>query len=375
VRTLLLSDAPNFTSSYGNIARHFADAVRPHGVEVGFCSFQHSGEKLIYRYNGHDYPLYGAGTVFRAADAVKDFQPDVVLHMREPVALVPRFYPQAYSVRAIAEGHPVWGWTAVQAETVAYDYVDAMHREYDLVLPFTECGGELLGNSGIVRDRIETLVPGISAAYGEPEGPTVNLGRPGVPLVMSVGVHDQDRKAFPVLMRGYREIVEDVDLDFYLHTAMTGAFDMLTHARDMGVSGHWLFPMFYDKSQGMSEEHFSKYYRTAHAYATVGTGEGLNMPLLEAACMGRFVIAPDMPNNREVLEGYPEDLKAFVSTFPIPRVTSWEWLPDPVSMGKALRRVPDAVPSADDGRAHFALHSWERTAERFVEIAHKRGFL
>jgi hypothetical protein len=372
---LVIADSPAFTSSYGGIARHFGTSMAKRGVDVAFVSFQHPGAKLVFESDGFRFPHYGAASGWhRAADAVREFDPDLILHIRDYQSIAEGTVAGAYSVRKISCGKPVWGWLPVMDETVSPAYVNAMHREYDTILAFTPSGAELLGNAGVVRDRLEVLMPGVSAAYSDPEGPTVNLGRPGVPLVMSVGVHDQDRKTFPVLMRAYRSVVANTDLDFYLHTAQVGTFHLLEHISDQGVTGHWLFPMFYDKAQGLSEETLAKYYRTARAYVAVGTGEGLDLPAMEAAALGRMVIAPDFPNHHDVLREYPDELKRLVLTHPIPRQTSWEWLMDADSLAAALSDVTGAVPSPDAGRAYYSEHSWDVAADRFMEIAHRRGF-
>ncbi len=372
-RLLLISDSPTIPTGYANIVRWFADALYGKRIDVAFGAFQHPGLPLIYRFNGREYPHYGCNPPHRITDAINDFDPDLILHVRDIVAQIPRLFPGAYSVKDQAHGRPVWGWIPVQHETIPWEYVQALHKEYDTILTFTAAGAELLGNCGVVRDRLKPLTPGISPSFAEPEGVVAEgYGREKVPIVMSVGLGHQDRKCFPALMRAYREVQESIDLDFYLHTASLAAFDLREHARMLGVTGHWLFPRGYDPGIGYSEENMAMRYRRALAYVSLGTGEGLDMPLMEAAAMGKVVIYPAEPNRIEVVSDY-QGLKMAYQTAPVPRTNNWEHLPDPHSLAQCLLQLRDLVPTTDLGRNYYAEHTWKKCAERFLAIVEDRG--
>lgn len=370
---MLISDSPTIPTGYANIVRYFGDALAARGVKVGFGSLQHPGLPLIYEFNGRTYPLFGCNPPHRITDAINGFDPDLIIHIRDIVSQIPRLFPGAYSVKDQAHGRPVWGWIPVQHEAIPWEYVEALHKEYQVILPFTAAGAELLGNTGVVRDRMEPLVPGVSPAYSDPEGPIAEgYGRKDVPIVMSVGLGHQDRKCFPALMRAYREVQGSLDLDFYLHTTALGAFDLREHARMLGVSGHWLFPHGYDPGIGYTEENMAMRYRKAAAYISAGTGEGLDLPLMEAAAMGKVLIYPDEPNRAEVVADY-EGPKMAYATAPIPRANNWEVLPDPHSLAQCLLQLGELVPSSSAGRNYYSRHTWKACAERFLAIAEARG--
>lgn len=378
MRLLLVSDAPSIPASYGNVVRWFADAVSGHGVEVAFGSVQHVGHPLLYEFHGHRYALYGCAPPHRIGAAIDDYDPDVVMHVRDPVAMVPRMFPGSYSVKAPAKGKPVIQWVPVQHEFLPADYIEVLHREADLVLTFTRAGLERLGNAGLVRDRMEVLPLGVSPSYSDPEGPVATgYGREGVPIVMSVGLGHQDRKMFPVLMRAFREAVSadpKLDLEFYLHTTSTGAFDLVEHAKMLGVDGRWMFPHNHDPGIGWPEEDLASRYRRALAYVSCSTGEGFNMPLSEAAALGRVLIYPQTPNETEVVSDY-EGPKLSYATHPIPRVSNWEWLPDPASLAEQLLKLRDLKPDPAAGRKYYEAHTWKKTAEKFVSIVKERGWI
>lgn len=374
MRVFLLSDSPAYTSGYANIARHFAVALQKRGHVVAFGSFQSTGLRE-YVYDGQRFPEYGCNPPnVRVGPAVSGFRPDVLLHVRDPVSLIPKWFPGVYSIRAQAQGIPIWGWSPVQHEGVPVEYVEAMLREYDRTLAFTAAGRERLCNAGLMRNEVDALMPGISPTYAATEGPAADLGRKGVPLFLVIGVPDP-RKAFPVLMRAYRKIMGRVDADFYLHTAVRGNYDLQAHILSFGVQGHWLFPIAYTQDVGMSEEELARYYRAARAYVSVGTGEGLNMPLMEAAAMGRFVIYPDMPNNDEVVSDYDGPQRA-VRSHLVPQTTAWEWLMDPEALAGALEDAAKYVRTPKDdeaGKAYYARHTWGTTVDRFLSIAAREG--
>lgn len=378
MRLLLVTDSPATPSSYANIARWFGDAVAGRGVTVGFASFQHAGLPLGFEFRGRTYPHYGCLPPHRITDAVADFDPDLIVHVRDPIVHIPRLYgPNAYSVRGqAANGAPVWGWIPVQHEVSPWEYVAAINQEYSVVLPFTRAGAENLGNLGVPRDRLEPLLLGVSPSYSDPDGPVAaGYGREGVPIVMSVGLGHQDRKAFPVLMRAYRHALAadpGLDLDFYLHTTPLGAFDLQEHVRMTGTDGHWIFPKGYDPGIGYPEEELARRYRKAAAYVSVGTGEGWDMPLSEAAALGRVLVLPDDPNRREVAADY-DGPKIVVGTNPIPRITNWERIIEPTLLGVALMKLRDLAPDPAAGRAYYARHSWAVVADEFLRICGGRG--
>ncbi|MBF6555471.1 MAG: hypothetical protein IVW52_04765 [Acidimicrobiales bacterium] len=377
LKLLLISDNPATPASYGNAVRHFADAVSSLGVEVAFGALQVAGLPLRYEHDGRSYPLYGCAPPYRIAAAIEDHDPDVVMHVRDPVAMVPRLFPGSYSVKAPARGKPVLQWCPVQHEFLPWDYVEVLLRESDLVLPFTKAGADRLGDAGLVRDRMEPLPLGVSPAYSDPGGPAaVGYGREGLPLVMTVGLGGQDRKAFPLLMRAFREARSTdptLDYDFYLHTTAAGAFDLVEHARMLGVDGRWIFPKGYDPGIGYPEEDLASRYRRAVAYVSTGTGEGWDMPLSEAAALGRVLVYPDEPNRNEVVSDYGGP-KLPVRTFPFPRTTNWERMMDVSDLAEQLLKLRDLRPDPAAGRAYYAAHTWAKTAERFVEIVKERGW-
>jgi hypothetical protein len=366
------------TTGYGNIARHFGRGLLQVGHDVGFASLQHVGEKLWYRCGEDLVPHYGANPIQRLPAAVKDFAPDLVLHIRDVVAHIAKWWPSAYSLRGLTDGVPVWGWTPVQHLPVPWDYVDAAMREYDRTLVFTRAGRDALCNAGHMRNLVDALMPGVSPAYAQRQGPAADVGRKDVPLVMTVGVADQPRKMYPILMRAYKKILGRVDLDFYLHTLVAGAYDLLAHINELGVQGHWLFPASHNPLWGMPEEEMARHYRRATAYAAVGTGEGLNLPLMEAAAMGRYLIYPSFPNNEEVVHDYGGISRA-VKTRRIPLTTSWEWVMDEDDLAAALERVPaiaKELGTAEDQEAateYYDRHSWRATVHDFLAIAEREG--
>ena len=378
MRLLLFSDSPGFPVSYANVVRHFAHAISERGVEVAFASVQHTGSMMLFEHRGRTYRHYAGNPPYRTTEAVRDFDPDLMLHVRDPIVHIPRMYPTGnYSVKAImVNGSPVWGWIPCQHEDPPWDYIDALLREYSVVLPFTAAGAETFANVGMVRDRLDPLPLGVSDSYSDPEGPVATgYGHEGVPVVMSVGMGHQDRKAFPVIMRAYREaraVRPELTIDWYLHTLRVAAFDLEEHARMMGVDGHFLFPHLFDPLVAYPEEDLARRYRKAVAYVSVGTGEGFDMPLSEAASLGRVLIYPDEPNRREVVADY-EGPKLSVRTFPIPRAANWERLIDPSDLAQQVLKLRDLSPDPAAGRKYFAAHSWDRTAERFLDICKRRG--
>jgi glycosyltransferase involved in cell wall biosynthesis len=374
MKLLILSDSPLFTTGYANIAREFALSL-PDEIETAFGSLQHMPGLLYYEADGRKFRHYGCNPPQKIEDAVTDFSPDLVMHIRDVLAQVHRWFPASYQLRPLVRDTPVWGWIPVQHLIMPWEFAETCMREYDLTLTFTRSGIAPMCNAGHVRNTIDWLMPGVSRNYSEPEGPVADVGRKGIPLVMSVGVHDSPRKMFPMLMQAYRNIMATTDLDFYLHTNQTGAYDLLAHINELGVQGHWLFPFTYFKERGMPVDELVRIYRRAGAYVATGSGEGLNMPLMEAAAMGKMLIFPDFPNNMEVTDGISAKLRRPVKTHMAPsQAMAWESLMDAADLSAALAEVPAAINDPEGGRDYYRKHSWSVTAARFVSLLKKEGF-
>ena len=136
--------------------------------------------------------------------------------------------------------------------------------------PSPRAGAERFGNAGMVRDRLDSLHRGVSASYSDPEEPIANsYGHDGVPIVMSVGCwgHTNRVKRSRWRRAPTGTIAGEIQLDFYLHTTLVGAFDQAEQARMLGADGHWMHPHGYDPSIGYEEADLARRYRRALAYA------------------------------------------------------------------------------------------------------------
>lgn len=373
MRLLILSDSPLFNTGYANITRHFACAL-PSDIEVAFGSLQHLPGLTYVRFNGREFRQYGCNPPAKISDAVGDFRPDLVLHVRDVLAHIRRWYPGAYELRSVCQGSLIWGWVPAQHLIIPWEFVNTCMNEYDRTLVFTSAGVKAFMNAGHMSNTIDHLPPGVSDAYSSPDGPIADVGRKGVPVVVSVGVHDSPRKMFPVLMRAYSKIVGRVDLDFYLHTYYAGAYDLLEHINQNGVQGHWMFPFSYFKEIGVPESEMARIYRRSSAYVSVGSGEGANLPQMEAAAMGRMIIYPDFPNNREMAEGLPPALNRPIRTYEMPAQNmAWESLMDVDELAEALSDIPAVITNAAAGRAYYEAHSWQKTAVGFLSLLKREG--
>ena len=370
---LIVSDSPLFSTGYANIARNFALSL-PQDIDIAFASLQHMPGMLRYESDGRSFRHYGCNPPQKLEEAMADFEPDLVVHIRDVLAHVQKWYPPAYSIKAYCRDTEVWGWVPAQHLIIPWEFADACMREYDLTLTFTKAGVDAMGNAGMVRNTLDYLVPGISSAYSSPEGPAADVGRKNIPLVVSIGVHDSPRKMFPLLAAAYKKVMGRVDLDFYLHTYQAGAYDLPAHINETGTRGHWLFPYSYFKEKGVDEAMMARIYRRANAQASVGSGEGLNLPLMEASAMGRMVIFPDFANNMEVTEGVPGKLRRPVKTHVSPvQAMAWESIMDIDDLAAALEAVPAATPDPEAGRRYYEQHKWANTAERFMSMVKGRG--
>src|SRR5271154_2226349 len=126
-RPLILCDTPTFTTSYANIGKNIVAALTRAGIECAYGSFQTGPGRLLYEVpgTGKTIPHYGMQLLNRLPAAIDDFKPNVIIHVRDLLAVKPQYFQHAYSIKAFACGVPVWGWVPAQFDPLPWEVVDA----------------------------------------------------------------------------------------------------------------------------------------------------------------------------------------------------------------------------------------------------------
>jgi len=377
LRILIISDGPNIMTGYGQIARQFGKYLSKAGAEVAFGSLQQMGAETYVRIDGDKYaPVYSChgGQAPYVERTMMEYSPDVAVHIRDPVALTPQYFPGAYRMKPVASryGCRVIHWAPVMGE-MPTDVVRALYEDSDLVLAPTKYAYQIYLYSGLPANLMEVLNWGVDPEiYYPDEGDRDLIGAsPDSFLIGTVGVHDRGHKNYPLLMRVVSELVKRGHrVELYMHTA-SGAFHLEHYSETLGIKGRVIRPSLYIKDWGVRDDLMRRIYCTLDCYASLSSAEGFNMPANEAAFCRRPIVLSGHPVHRELLDG----LACIVKSEPV--------VPDNMYM-TYLADVGDAVSKIEaiikDGwavdeerwREHVKRLSWQTIVGRFLEIVRTR---
>jgi glycosyltransferase involved in cell wall biosynthesis len=378
VKLLILSDSPTITTGYGNIAYYFTKYLLRHGgYEVFFGSLQQIGGPTYVKVDGNYVPMYSAtgGTKDALERTVSECRPDVLIHIRDPVALNQKFFPAAYSIRPVASqyGVKVVHWAPLMGPPTP-DTAAILANDADLVLAPTKFAYNHFLFAGVPANKLETLMWGVDPEDYYPDKPDRKmLGfSDNSFVILSVGVHDRHHKNYPLILKALTILLKKYDVELYLHTS-SGAFALDDYVKMLGLKGRVLLPAKYSKDWGYPVNIMRTIYSSCNCYCTASSAEGFNMPAVEAVFTGLPVVASAHPVHMEVLG----DMALYAKTYEIhPDSFHFNHIVDPEDLAAKLSQVIEGEfkPDKSQRDGFVAKMSWARRVEEFHELMKARGW-
>ncbi|MCS7117632.1 MAG: glycosyltransferase [Thaumarchaeota archaeon] len=377
MKVLIVTDGANITTGYGNIAYSFAKyLLRIGGFEVVFGSLQQYGGPVYVKVDSEYVPMYSVqgGQHAYFERTLIETRPNLVIHIRDPIALVNRLFPGAYRFKPLAEqyGAKVIHWVPLMGELPS-DVLSALTEDSDFILTPTKWAYDLMLYGGVPSNRMAVLRWGADPEVFN-ENDSIDKGEARQLLglqaqsyvVTTIGVHDRHHKAFPVLMKALAILLKTYDdIEFYLHSSY-GAFDILHYAESLGLKGRIVMPRVYIKDWGWDVNTYRKIFAATDVYVTASMAEGFNIPPVEAAFCGVPVVASDHPVHREVLA----NVAIFTRTVNwVPDSQYFNYLTDPMDIVAAVIKVRNGWrPSSEVLSMYRERMSWKAIVDDFVSI-------
>lgn len=335
MRALVITDGLNMPSGYARLASALLAGTPAHH-EIGFASFQLPGGPVEYQ--GH--PVYSAFTQERIDWAITDFAPDVVLVIRDLFTFTPEYFSMAFSLPRDVRGAI---YTAVHSSPLPLSIRKKAMKSVDCVIVPTEWSRGVVTEIGIPWNRTFVVTPATTVTREKKK-------RTKKKIILSVGVHDDYRKAWPILIKAFERVYTGEE-ELWLKTA-SGAYSLQDHINATNVPDDAVKILPYDK---LSDRPIP--WSLATAYASSSIAEGINMPAMEALIQG---IRPVIGNHPNHLELFPDSI--FASTARIyPSLWGFDWIPDIHSFARGLFQ---ALETPRDGK--LAARYWEKfSPERF----------
>ena len=372
------------TTSYGVIAYFTARELMKRGHDVAFIGMQHAGAPILVPVKGEQVVMYEGQTPLSVQRAFLDWKPDVGIHIRDAFAHTPRFFPGAYSFQGLRGKPKMVGWVPVQNDMLPQDYIDACQREYDLTVTWCEYGKETLLFQGLPFNKLEVIPLGYDPEVYRPlkdqgEALKAKFGfKKGVPLIGSVGVNDQHRKGWPILLKAVSFLKKKMDVDVYLHTPPEGAFLIPHFATQFGMKGQVGVASTYDKTWGRPFEEANELYNCFDVYASSSIEEGWNMPITENLAVGNPVVCTDMPQHHAAAGDAAYYVKTS-KTYP----TGWSfgYLADPEDMAVQIKRALDergtdqGIAGEKAAEVHLKGLTWEHIALMWDKVLAEHGMV
>lgn len=327
MRILIATDGPNINSGYGNIAKNLAKQFKSKGHDVAFLSFQLLGGP-VKEYET-ELPIYSAypslnNVVMRKS--IRLYNPEVLIHIRDPFAHVPMYFPQAYSFQEFRGKIKVIGYIMVQSDPYPMDVGLALNNNYDLVVVPTNYSKDVLERAGTASNLIKVVKPGIDTSTFKPtKASKEEYGISASKLILSVGVHDRPHKNWISLLYAFRILKDKFDdVELFIHSA-TGSYHLEHIISSIGLSGSVILPATYIKEWGITEKELNDLYNIADCYCSLSTAEGINLPALEALATGCPLVLTEHPNHVEIFG----DSATYIKTSKVaPGTWSLDFLPD-----------------------------------------------
>jgi len=368
VRLMFYGDSPSVASSYGMISYYLGKALMKKGVEVAWMALQYGTGGAIPFEGGKIY----AGDVYSIEDGLRDFKPDILLHIRDNWVFTPEFYQGAYSFKALWDkyGFKQINYTPVQAIPLPDAFINSVREQAHLTLVTTKWARDYLLSEGIDEGKLDYLYHGVdfSVFYNKP---TPNL-TDDTKRFMFVGANYDYRKNIPFLLaafKRYKEISGDEKAQLYIHANIIGYYHLPTFIKALKFKPDEVMfkqvQQFRNFGVGMPHKSLADLYNWANVYITATHSEGFDIPVLEAMAVGLPAIMTDFPVHREVFERF--DRAYFIkSRQDYATVWGFEWSPDLDDAVELMLKVPAGKKNRDS--ALFKDFNWGNIADRFLKI-------
>lgn len=372
MRLLIASDGPNITTGYGQIARQLAKyLMRAGGFEVAFASLQQMGDMTYVRVDGEYVPVYSlyGGQQPYLERVLSEFRADVLIHIRDPVVLVPHLFAGSYRLKPVAAKHgcKVIHWAPLMGEPPA-DVIRALTEDADFLLAPTQWAYEMYLFGGFPSNRMATVWWGVDTEvyYPEPHSKAEIGADPNRFLIGTVGVHDRREKFYPIILRAMSKLVKKYDVELFLHSG-DGAFHFPHIAEQLGLRGRIIRPQIYIKDWGVPEPAMRALYNALDCYVTASGAEGFNMPVNEALCCRIPVVASAHPVHMEVMG----NLALYAKAEPIvPNTFYFDYLTDPDDLAAKIETVIEGrwMIAEEEWRAYVDRIKWPSRVEELIAV-------
>lgn len=371
MKVMFYADAPTLTTGYGIVSYRLGKELIKRGIEVGWASIQYITGRPIDYEGGKIY----AGDMVSMAQNLRDFKPDILLHIRDNWVFLPNRFQQPYSFKRFWDryGFKQVNYTPVQSEPLPPDFIETIEGEAHFTFTMTKWGRDVLIRQGVNADKVEYLYHGVDRS--EFKNLNIKDSHEGKRFIFVGGNYDY-RKNLPNLIQAfakYREISGDKESKLYLHCAPTGAYYLPVILKKFKLSSGEV--MFKDDEgianlgYGVETGKLNALYNWADVYITMTVAEGFDMPVLEAESVGLPVILTELPVHRELFSRFNRTY--FVRSRKLyPMVWGYEWLSYVDSAVELMLKVEGGI--RDRNPELFKEFDWSNIADRFLKVIDER---
>ena len=366
MRVMFYADAPTLTTGYGIVSYYLGKGLMARGFDVSWIGIQYVTGRPIPYEGGKIY----AGDMPSVNQALRDFRPDVLIHIRDNWVFLPNRFPQAYSFKQYWDRYKFKqiNYTPVQSEPLPPDFMKTVSDEAHFTITMTKWGMNTLIRQGADVSKVDYLYHGVDRNVFHP---TKSESHEGKRFIFVGGNYDY-RKNLPNLLHAfklYKEKSGDKEAQLYLHTAPVGNYQLHVFMQYYGLE-FGKDVMFKDMEAvanlgyGVDSKTLNDWYNWADVFISMSVAEGFNIPPLEAKAVGLPTILTEMPVHREIYSRFKHSY--FIASRKLyPMVWGFEWLP---YVDKAVELMMSAGVNKkveDDVLEEF---SWDKITDKLVRI-------
>lgn len=221
-----------------------------------------------------------------------------------------------------------------------------------------------------------------------------NLVTPPIPdtcfLYSTVGANLGSRKNLPLLLRTFKNLLDDErvenDLHLYIHTnpniSMGSGYNLVDLTSQLGIEGNVHYPSVSPIYRQFTDEDMCNLYCSSNVYVSNSSAEGFGVPILEAMSCGIPVIVPANSSQTELgaIGGWAYNIvdPNIYCEYPISEpYGSYYLVPDQRGLLKTMYRAQESQDitraMGENARRMAEQYDWSVTQSRWLKLVKDIG--
>lgn len=290
----ILSHHPGLTLSYARVAREIGYEFERRGATVTWLGLTPPNVSPASHRNALLLP--GGQTHVTIAQWLRAARPSTLLTIGDPWMFLP-------IPRIVRDADVQWAaYFPVDGRPLPEAWHEWIH-DCDRPVVYSHFAADVVEEATGVRPGV--AYHGVDPATFAPRDKAEarrSLGLDPSHFIVGTVATNQQRKNLPALFDAFARFAKDRrDAQLYVHSPLTGTWDLPEIARQFHIQDQTHFTPAYDANQGVDERTLVAIYNSLDVFVLPTMAEGFGLPIVEAQACGVPVLATDYSSCPELL--------------------------------------------------------------------------